>query len=996
MKRSIFSIILIALLVQTAVLFGGSSFTGDEIDLSNNKKTVLKSPTNHGGFFSFSFSPDGKFVAGGTGAIKDVESGKVVGGGETVLWDVSSGRLVRTLGSHGESVTWVAFSRDGATLASASEDNRMIKLWSLPSGQLQQSRTLPITAGEVTNLILRSNSSNIVIVVKKPAQEGTPSEYETLVWDARTGNVKWKLPSSYSSMVALAPDGSTLAAYIAIIKDRKYVSREIQIFNAQTGQVTSKIDPGSNSPNGALAFLPDGRTLLGMANKAMIFWDISTGELTRTLQTQSDSTYKTLAFSSDGKMLALASFMGDAIEVWDIAAGTPKGTISFKFPNTVRHPAFSADLSRVVCYQRGPAILDLTAIVPLKVTTPSSPTGRIDIPSPTTTSPVSTNSLTGLRPLVPLQQNEQKIQYQMSFKEGEKYYMRFVTEQKISQTILGQQQGTEQTIGLGCDLDVKSVESNGNALVNYTYRWANLIQTGAGGKVVYDSSDKGAPVPPMAQGFDALLGEGFSLKTTPQGRVEEVIGLQELRENVGKKLPEGPMKEALKVGIKQFINEEGIKEMTESSMAIYPDKPVGIGDSWKRMITLTQGASMTLENEWILKDRKNGVSFIDVNSNIKSNPNAAPITMAGAKLSYDLSGKQKGQIELEESTGRIIRSRMNQDISGQIKVEVPGQQTQQPPIPVRINSIVTCEITKRNDVKPVLNAQKVVVTDTNDPTEIMDRTSAFEGMETELQNIEQQSENEINEWINGLEGITPDIVKAIYESIGAEYEFVKKQADQEMANKTTTVLDGVMLYRGERFSKIVEKLQEEQMRRDVLESRRGSRTRRSTTRRRTDTRDGGYGSYNDGRRYQGTTRRSGRRRTRDDMTTSRPTPAKVTMKLPFTDPNTVKAEIKTYEGLDKELKTIDRLGIREMRGWISKQGTTTPMLAKAVYQQVAEELNFTRKIAIEEKAAKTSVVIDGLLVNRNERLEQLSERMVEEKRRLRLEESRTSRTRTRR
>jgi WD40 repeat protein len=261
-KRSIISIILIALVVQTTVLFGGSALTGGGIDLSNNKKIVLNSPTNHGGFFSFAFSPNGKFVAGGTGAIKDVDSGKVVGGGETVLWDASSGQLVRTLGSHGEGVTWVAFSEDGATLASASEDNRLIKLWSLPGGQLQQSRTLPITAGEVTNLILGSNSSNIVIVAKKPTQEGTPSEYETLAWDARTGNVKWKLPGSNSSMVALSPDGSTLAAYIIIFKDRKLFSKEILICNAQTGQVVSKIDPGRDNPRNALAFIPDGKTLV--------------------------------------------------------------------------------------------------------------------------------------------------------------------------------------------------------------------------------------------------------------------------------------------------------------------------------------------------------------------------------------------------------------------------------------------------------------------------------------------------------------------------------------------------------------------------------------------------------------------------------------------------------------------------------------------------------------------------------------------------------------
>ena len=583
----------------------------------------------------------------------------------------------------------------------------------------------------------------------------------------------------------------------------------------------------------------------------------------------------------------------------------------------------------------------------------------------------------------------------MRFKEGDKYYLRFVTEQKISQTIGGQEQKIEQTIGIGYDLDVKNVEPNGNAWVSYTYRWAKYIQKGAGGSVVYDSSEKGSPVPPMAQGFAALLEETFSLKTTPKGKVETVEGLQAIRDNVGKKLPEGPMKEAMMMGLKQFINEEGIKEQTESSMAIYPEEPVAIGDSWRKTVALTQGAAMTVENEWILKDRRNGVSFIEVKSNIKSNPNAEPMAMGPTKIRYELSGKQQGLIEIEELTGRLIRSKTNQEISGQIKVEVTGQQSQEMPIPVKIDGIVTCEMTERKEAKKIIYPKEVVVTDPNDPKAIKDRIKSFAGLEEELSNIEQQSDMEITEWINGLEEITTDITKAVYEQIGEEYEFVKKQAEQEKADKTITAIDGMILYRSMRFDKIVEKMQEEEMRREAAESRRGSRSRRST-RSRTGTRDSGYNNnYNEGSRYQDTARSSSRRRTRQDLT-SKPSPPKVTIKLPFTDPNTVKDKLKTYEGLEKELRTVDRRGLREMRGWISKQNTTSPILAKAVYLQVAEELNFARKIAIEEKASKTMVVIDGLLVTRNERLDKLSKTMMEEKRKLRQAESSASRTRPRR
>ena len=130
--------------------------------------------------------------------------------------------------------------------------------------------------------------------------------------------------------------------------------------------------------------------------------------------------------------------------------------------------------------------------------------------------------------------------------------------------------------------------------------------------------------------------------------------------------------------------------------------------------------------------------------------------------------------------------------------------------------------------------------------------------------------------------------------------------------------------------------------------------------------------------------------------TSRQLPPEVSIKLPFTDPNKVKAAVKAFEGMEKELKTIDRMGIREMRGWTARQSASSPMLAKAVYQQVEAELNFAKKIAIEEKASKTTVVIDGLLVTRNERLDKLAKTMLEEKRKLRRAEPRTSRTRTRR
>lgn len=289
----------------------------------------------------------------------------------------------------------------------------------------------------------------------------------------------------------------------------------------------------------------------------------------------------------------------------------------------------------------------------------------------------------------------QKMQYKLTLQKGQKYYIRMITEQQITQTVMGQEQNIEQTIGMGTDFDVNDVDEKGNAWVRYAYRWAKFRQKGPMGEIVYDSSKKDSQVSPATQGFAALLGEEFWLKITSKGQVVEVKGLDKMRSNIQKKLPEGPMREAMMQGLQQYLGEEGIKELIESSMAMYPDMAVGVGDSWSKTIVLSYGLPMILENKWTLKQRKDGVATIEVASTFKPNPQAKPMEMGPTKMSYEISGKQQGIIEMEESTGRLISSKLNQEMSGQIKMVVSGPQPQEMAMPVKIKGVVTMEMSER-------------------------------------------------------------------------------------------------------------------------------------------------------------------------------------------------------------------------------------------------------------------------------------------------------------
>ncbi len=123
------------------------------------------------------------------------------------------------------------------------------------------------------------------------------------------------------------------------------------------------------------------------------------------------------------------------------------------------------------------------------------------------------------------------------------------------------------------------------------------------------------------------------------------------------------------------------------------------------------------------------------------------------------------------------------------------------------------------------------------------------------------------------------------------------------------------------------------------------------------------------------------------------------------DPNAVKAKVKEYEGLEKSLQDLAKKGqgvcdrchgssaqARRPQSMGGRDERTTRVrrggrgegrigsLVKAMHSQAGVEFELIRKLAAEEGAKKTIAAIDGLLLNRQERLEDAAKKSQQQRR----------------
>ncbi|MHC4631269.1 MAG: DUF6263 family protein [Planctomycetota bacterium] len=238
-----------------------------------------------------------------------------------------------------------------------------------------------------------------------------------------------------------------------------------------------------------------------------------------------------------------------------------------------------------------------------------------------------------------------------------------------------------------------------------------------------------------------------------------------------------------------------------------------------------------------------------------------------------------------------------------------------------------------------------------DPNEIKARIKTFEGLEKALAEVAGKSQSEMRQWQQKRYDNKTLLIRTVQKQFEDEIGFIRKAAVEEKAEKTTEAIDDLLSRRKERLKKVS---------RELLEQKRAERQTQAPTRGRT--------------RYSG-------RSTRGRYPQSQQQPGG-DMGEPYAERYDTMSGTNRYQGARRPPEPVDRETENEIRLWTQSTIDKRAELAKGVHEQFRIEISPIRNVADEEEAKKTTAAIDGLLLYRQMRFEELVKKMEEEQRTL--------------
>lgn len=156
------------------------------------------------------------------------------------------------------------------------------------------------------------------------------------------------------------------------------------------------------------------------------------------------------------------------------------------------------------------------------------------------------------------------------------------------------------------------------------------------------------PMSMMSNMFYAMKGKSFEMKVNDKGEVVSVTGMDEMMNAMMNSLTaDENARQAMAQAFQSQFNEEAVRKSFEQAFNIFPGKPVKVGDTWTKSISMG-GMGTDIATNYKVKEISGDNVVLDVSADLNIN---------GSK------GTQTGTLKLDANTGLVTDGVMEQKLT---------------------------------------------------------------------------------------------------------------------------------------------------------------------------------------------------------------------------------------------------------------------------------------------------------------------------------------------
>ena len=259
------------------------------------RRNPLMNPTGFDDVVSaISISPDSRTLAVARGAAEPSQRF-----GRIELWDTATGKLRRVIKGFDGPVKSIAFSPDGKTIVSGSLEYRSSKIQEKARSRdgiiLGEIKWWDSSNGDLKHRVTMPNANTNVRVVYSPDGKDLVVERSSMAWSFTAG------PAFQPAVPAILGAGTQNP--MSMMMPRFFLNANMKVFDAQSGELKFKLNEGGSS---GISYSPDGALIAVARGGDVKLSDSQTGKEAGKLKGFKGRP-NALAFSPDGRILAVAS-----------------------------------------------------------------------------------------------------------------------------------------------------------------------------------------------------------------------------------------------------------------------------------------------------------------------------------------------------------------------------------------------------------------------------------------------------------------------------------------------------------------------------------------------------------------------------------------------------------------------------------------------------------------------------------------------------------------